>query len=48
MADGAPGSGGILAYAAGKDQRVQTAHLHNIAADSGANAFSKQRERQAA
>ena len=46
MADGAPGSGGVFADAAGKDQRVQAAHLHNIAADSGANALSKQRERQ--
>ena len=33
-------------YAAGKDQRVQTSHLHDIAADSRANAFGKQRQRQ--
>lgn len=46
MADGAPGAGGVFADAAGKDQRVQAAHLHNIAADGGANALGKQRERQ--
>ncbi|VTM47026.1 Uncharacterised protein [Klebsiella pneumoniae] len=45
-ADRRPRPGGILAYAAGKDQRVQTSHLHDIAADSRANAFGKQRQRQ--
>lgn len=48
MADGAPARAEFSPMPPVKISASKAAHLHNIAADSGANALGKQRERQAA